>query len=136
MHENGKLVRSSCLVLRIMLSGKVKYHISRTVWNIYEYDIAKIIKKICRRDGAFAERIAKCEPTLHDVELIIRRASFKSLSLKFQILHSICTLVMTFRYFQVIRYYSYYSNKNDVLKDCNILSIFSVFVLVSSKAIH
>ena len=28
MHENGKLVKSSCLVLRIMLSGKVKYHIS------------------------------------------------------------------------------------------------------------
>ena len=77
MHENGRLVKSSCLVLRIMLSGKVKYHISRTVWNI-----AKIIKKICRRDGAFAERIAKCEPTLHDVELIIRRASFKSLKLK------------------------------------------------------
>ena len=75
MHENGKLVKSSCLVLRIMLSGKVKYHISRTVWNIYEYDIAKIIKKICRRDGAFAERIAKCEATIHDVELIIRRAS-------------------------------------------------------------
>lgn len=24
MHENGKLVKSSCLVLRIMLSGKVK----------------------------------------------------------------------------------------------------------------
>ena len=64
IHENGKLVKSSCLVLRIMLSGKVKYHISRTVWNIYENDIAKIIKKICRRDGAFAERIAKCEPTL------------------------------------------------------------------------
>ncbi len=29
-----------------------------------------------------AERIAKCDPTLHDVELIIRRASFKSLKLK------------------------------------------------------
>lgn len=25
MHENGKLVKSSCLVLRIMLSGKVKH---------------------------------------------------------------------------------------------------------------
>ena len=67
---------------KVTVSGKVKYHISRTVWNIYENDIDKIIKKICRRDSAFAERIAKCEPTLHDVELIIRRASFKSLKLK------------------------------------------------------
>ena len=33
-------------------------------------------------EPAFAERIAKCEPTIHDVELIIRRASFKSLKLK------------------------------------------------------
>lgn len=82
VHENGRLVKSSCLVLRIMLSGKVKYHVSRTVWNIYENDIDKIVRKICRRDCAFAERIAKCEPTQQDVELIIRRASFKSLKLK------------------------------------------------------
>lgn len=82
IHEKGQLIKSSCLVLRIMLSGKVKYHVSRTVWNIYENDIDKIIKKICRRDGAFAERIAKCKPTLQDVELIIRRASFKSLKLR------------------------------------------------------
>lgn len=82
MHEKGKLVKSSCLVIRIMLSGKVKYHVSRTVWNIYENDIDKIIKKICRRDSAFAERIAKCDPALQDVELIIRRASFKSVKLK------------------------------------------------------
>jgi len=82
MHENGRLVKSSCLVLRIMLSGKAKYHVSRTVWNLYENDIDKIIKKICRRDSAFAERMAKCEPTLQDVELIIRRASFKSVKLR------------------------------------------------------
>ena len=82
VQENGRLVKSSCMVLRIMLSGKVKYHVSRTVWNLYENDIAKIIKKICRRDNAFAERMAKCEPTLQDVELIIRRASFKSVKLR------------------------------------------------------
>lgn len=82
IHENGRLVKSSCLVLRIMLSGKAKYHVSRTVWNIYENDIANIIKKICRRDSAFAERMEKCEPALQDVELIIRRASFKSVKLK------------------------------------------------------
>lgn len=83
MVQDGKrLVKSSCLVLRIMLTGKVKYHVSRTVWNIYEKDIDKIIQKICRRDTAFAERIALCEPTPQDVDLIIRRASFKSLKLK------------------------------------------------------
>ena len=82
VHEKGRLVKSSCLVLRIMLSGKVKYHVSRTVWNVYENDIDRIVKKICRRDSAFAERIANCEPTQQDVELIIRRASFRSLKLK------------------------------------------------------
>lgn len=83
MVQDGKrLVKSSCLVLRIMLAGKVKYHVSRTVWNIYEKDIDRIIQKICRRDTAFAERIAQCEPTPQDVDLIIRRASFKSLKLK------------------------------------------------------
>lgn len=83
MVQDGKrLVKSSCLVLRIMLAGKVKYHVSRTVWNIYEKDIDRIIQKICRRDTAFAERIAQCNPTPQDVDLIIRRASFKSLKLK------------------------------------------------------
>ena len=60
MHENGRLVKSSCLVLRIMLSGKVKYHISRTVWNIYENDIAKIIKK-------FAEETVPLQNALQNV---------------------------------------------------------------------
>lgn len=82
VHEGGELVKSSCLVLRIMLSGKVKYHVSRTVWNIYENDIDKIVQKICRRDSAFAERVIKCELTTQDVELLIRRASFKSLKLR------------------------------------------------------
>lgn len=82
VQEGNRLVKSSCLVLRIMLAGKVKYHVSRTVWNIYEKDIDKIVLKVCRRDTAFAERIARCEPTPKDVELIVRRASFNSLKLK------------------------------------------------------
>lgn len=83
IQEGSRLVRSSCYVLRIMLSGKVKCHVSRTVWNIFEIDMDKIIQKVCRRDKAFAERIAKCEPTPLDVELLIRRASFKTLMLQF-----------------------------------------------------
>lgn len=82
VQDGNRLVKSSCLVLRIMLAGKVKYHVSRTVWNIYEKDIDRIIQKICRRDTTFAERIAQCDPTPQDVDLIIRRASFKSLKLK------------------------------------------------------
>ena len=82
VQDGNRLVKSSCLVLRIMLAGKVKYHVSRTIWNIYEKDIDRIIQKICRRDTAFAERIAQCNPTPQDVDLIIRRASFKSLKLK------------------------------------------------------
>ena len=82
VQEGQRLVQSSCLVLRIMLKGKVKCHVSRTFWNIYEKDIDKVIMKICRRDSSFAERISKCEPTAQDVDLLIRRASFNSLRLK------------------------------------------------------
>lgn len=80
--QDGRLVKSDCLVLNVMLTGKPKNHVSRSVWNIYEKDIEKIIKKISRRDKAFAERIDNCEPTLFDIELIVRRASFQALKLK------------------------------------------------------
>ena len=52
------------------------------IWNIYENDIDRIIKKIARRDMDFAQRIDKCEPTLFDIEVIVRRASFQALKLK------------------------------------------------------
>lgn len=81
-YEDGRLVKSACLVIRIMLAGKVRNHVSRAVWNIYENDISRVIRKICRRDMAFAQRMAKCEPSPRDVEVLIRRASFKSLKLK------------------------------------------------------
>ena len=82
VQEGNKLVKSSCLVLRIMLSGKVKNHVTRSFWNIYEKDIDKVILKLCRRDKAFAERIAQCALTAHDVDLLVRRSSFNSLKLR------------------------------------------------------
>lgn len=82
VQEGQRLVQSSCLVLRIMLKGKVKCHVSRTFWNIYEKDIDKVILKLCRRDKAFAERIAQCALTAHDVDLLVRRSSFNSLKLR------------------------------------------------------
>ena len=63
VQEGSRLVRSSCYVLRVMLSGKAKNHVRRTVWNVYEGDMDKIIQKI-------------------SVEWIIRRATLKSLTLK------------------------------------------------------
>lgn len=80
VYQRGKLVRSSCFVLRIMALDKAGA--TRSVWNIYEKDIDKIIAKVCRRDSAFANRIEQCEPTTRDVEMLIRRASFISLRLK------------------------------------------------------
>lgn len=80
--EGDKLVKSTCLVLNVMVTGKPKNHVSRSVWNIYEKDIDRIIKKIARRDKAFAQRIDNGEPTLFDIETIVRRASFQALKLR------------------------------------------------------
>ena len=82
VQEGSRLVRSSCYVLRVMLSGKPKNHVRRTVWNIYEGDMDKIIQKMSRRDKAFAERMNSCKPSPRDVEWIVRRATLKSLTLK------------------------------------------------------
>lgn len=82
IQEGNQLQKSCCYVLRIMVSGKTKNHVKRSVWNIYEYDMDRIILKVSRRDKDFAERIKSCEPTPHDVENIVRRASFGSLRLK------------------------------------------------------
>ena len=76
-----KLVKTYCLVLKIMLVGKAKYHRKRTVWNIFEADMDKIISKISRRDGSFSSRMNSCTPTPTDVEILIRRASLQSLKL-------------------------------------------------------
>ena len=80
--QGDKLVKSTCLVLNIMVTNRPKNHVNRSMWNIYENDIDRIIKKIARRDIDFAQRIDKCEPTLFDIEVIIRRASFQALKLK------------------------------------------------------
>ena len=82
VQEGNRLVKSSCLVLHIMLKGKVKCHVSRTFWKIYEKDIEKVIMKLCRRDRAFAERVAQRALTAQDVDLLIRRSSFTSLKLR------------------------------------------------------
>lgn len=80
--QGNTLVKSTCLVLNVMVTTRPKNHISRSIWNIYENDIDKIIKKIGRRDKDFAQRIDNCEPTLFDIEVIVRRASFQALKLK------------------------------------------------------
>jgi hypothetical protein len=80
--QGNSLVKSTCLVLNIMVTTRPKNHVSRSIWNIYEKDIDKIIKKIGRRDKEFAQRIDNCEPTLFDIEVIVRRASFQTLKLK------------------------------------------------------
>jgi hypothetical protein len=80
--QGNSLVKSTCLVLNIMVTTRPKNHVSRSIWNIYEKDIDKIIKKIGRRDKEFAQRIDNCEPTLFDIEVIVRRASFHALKLK------------------------------------------------------
>ena len=74
VQEGSRLVRSSCYVLRVMLSGKARNHVRRTVWNVYEGDMDKIIQKISRRDKAFAERMKTCNPSPRDVEWIDRKS--------------------------------------------------------------
>lgn len=80
--QGDSLVKSTCLVLNIMVTYRPKNHVNRSMWNIYEHDIDRIIKKISRRDKEFAQRIDNCEPTLFDIEVIIRRASFQTIKLK------------------------------------------------------
>ena len=80
--QGNRLVKSTCYVLNIMLVNRPKNYIIRNKWNIYENDIDKIIKKMARRDKEFAQRIDNYEPTLFDIEMIIRRASFQALKLK------------------------------------------------------
>lgn len=82
IQEGSRLTKTNCYVLRIMLSGKHKSHKNRSVWNIFENDMDKIIMKVSRRDKEFTERIKSCEPTPQDIESIVRRASFGTLKLK------------------------------------------------------
>ena len=83
MVQNGtRLIKSSCYVLRISYQGTEKPHAGKTVRNIYETDMDNIIKKVCRRDKNYAERVATCNLSPEDVDQLIRRASFKSLKLK------------------------------------------------------
>ena len=76
--RDRSLVTLTSLISQGITDSSLTYHLQEAKKNgITRTEISEIITHI-----AFAERIAKCEPTLHDVELIIRRASFKSLKLK------------------------------------------------------
>ena len=77
-----RLVRTYCLVLHVQLVGRTRYHKCRSVWHVFEKDIARVVGKIARRDPAFAERIGKGELTPLDVEIIVRRATYQSLRLR------------------------------------------------------
>lgn len=77
-----QLVKQYCLVLQIMVVGKPRNHIQKNQWNVFEYDMDRAITKLARKDMAFAERISRGEPSLRDVEVIIRRASYQSLKLR------------------------------------------------------
>lgn len=82
MMQNGDhLERICCRVLLVMTIQKNKRGRARSRWNIYETDIDKIITKISRRDRKFALRIEACNPSLFDVEIAVRRASYQSLRL-------------------------------------------------------
>lgn len=44
--QGDKLVKSTCLVLNIMVTNRPKNHINRSIWNIYENDMDRIIKRL------------------------------------------------------------------------------------------
>ena len=80
LHENNALVRTKCRTLHVSMvdtPSDSKAH----EWNIYEIDMDNTIRKMSRRNQSFAERLRNLSPSLLDVELIIRRASFKLLKL-------------------------------------------------------
>ena len=85
LYKIADIINSNSTKYRAVIprvSNRPKNHINRSIWNIYENDIDRIIKKIARRDMDFAQRIDKGEPTLFDIEVIVRRASFQALKLK------------------------------------------------------
>jgi hypothetical protein len=79
--DGDSLQKTFCYVLNIVRL-KQQQSKKRNVWNIYEIDIEKVIQKISQRDRLFADRITRCDLTPTDVEIIIRRASFRALNLK------------------------------------------------------
>lgn len=79
--EAGHLMPTSCYVLSIVRM-KQKRGKNREIWNIYEFDIWKKVKEQSRKDRLFRDRMLNCEPTPMDVEIIVKRASFRALNLK------------------------------------------------------
>lgn len=79
---NGKLVNIKCHALQVKARGKHKNHLHRSFWLIYELDIDRIIRRISRHNAEMAKRVKEIALTPQDVDIIIRRATFQSLSLQ------------------------------------------------------
>ncbi len=80
--DGNGLTKTSCPVLNIIVNNKPRNHKSRSFWFLYKIDIDKVIRKISRKDKDFSSRIDKGEPSLFDIEIIVRRASYQALKLK------------------------------------------------------
>ena len=80
--DRGRLVKSQGLVLCVRFCGKATKAFEQKVWNIFECELDKIAKRTVRRDKSFAERLDNCALTPYDIEVLIRRATFRSLRLK------------------------------------------------------
>lgn len=77
MYEDNGIKHSSCHVLRIMRTDVKRRSGMKNFCLIYEKDLDHVIKGVCRRDKEFAKRIDLWQPTPHDVEMLVRRASFR-----------------------------------------------------------
>lgn len=77
-----ELVTRKCNALVVSIRRKNKNPIFKTQWTIYETDIEKIARRISRRDAEFATRIKDITLTSHDVELMVRRATYQRLKLQ------------------------------------------------------
>lgn len=79
--QGESLSQTHCYVLNIVRLRQQRSK-KRNVWNIYENDIENVIRKMSQRDRHFADRINRCNLTTTDVEIIIKRATFRLLNLK------------------------------------------------------
>ena len=79
---NGKIHPSKCRVLKVETRGKHRNHLHRTHWLVYENDIERVIRMISRHNAELTERVKTLTLTAQDVDIIVRRATYKSLRLQ------------------------------------------------------